>query len=86
MGLVSDANGGSYSLMRSEMDPCCNKLMKVLEDKRVEFESSYYDPHDDNVPQYIKRLFEKGAPADFVLIGATTREPGSLIRTAVPVW
>lgn len=36
-----------------------NKLMKVLEDKRVEFESSYYDPHDDSVPQYIKHLLTK---------------------------
>jgi ATP-dependent Lon protease len=27
------------------------------------------------VPQYIKKLFEEGAPADFVLIGATTSSP-----------
>jgi ATP-dependent Lon protease len=27
------------------------------------------------VPQYIKKLFQDGAPADFVLIGATTRSP-----------
>jgi ATP-dependent Lon protease len=27
------------------------------------------------VPEYIKRLFREGAPADFILIGATTREP-----------
>jgi ATP-dependent Lon protease len=53
-------------------------LLKVLEDKRVDFESSYYDPHDENVPQYIKKIFEEGAPADFVLIGATTRDPGEL--------
>ena len=32
-----------------------SKLLKVLEDKRVEFESSYYDPNDDQVPQYIKK-------------------------------
>ncbi len=57
-----------------EMDPeLQNKLLKVLEDKRVYFESSYYDPHDDRVPQYIKKIFEKGLPADFILIGATTR-------------
>ncbi len=80
LGLVSDANGGVLFIDEiGEMDPILlNKLMKVLEDKRVEFESSYYDPHDPNVPQYIKKLFEDGAPADFVLIGATTRDPEEL--------
>ena len=53
-------------------------MLKVLEDKRVEYSSSYYDPDDENTPEYIKYLFEKGAPADFVLIGATTREPGKI--------
>jgi ATP-dependent Lon protease len=57
------------------MDPMLqNKLLKVLEDKRVFFDSAYYDPSDPNVPKYIKKLFEDGAPADFILIGATTRE------------
>ncbi|HTU81238.1 MAG TPA: S16 family serine protease, partial [Candidatus Acidoferrales bacterium] len=28
-----------------------------------------------NVPEFVKRLFREGAPADFVLIGATTRNP-----------
>jgi ATP-dependent Lon protease len=50
-------------------------LLKVLEDKRVTFESSYYDENAPNVPEYVKRLFREGAPADFILIGATTREP-----------
>ena len=52
-----------------------NKLLKVLEDKRVKFESAYYDEEDPNVPKYIKKLFAEGAPADFILIGATTRSP-----------
>ncbi|MGI6554948.1 MAG: Lon family ATP-dependent protease [Bacillota bacterium] len=80
LGLVSDANGGILFIDEiGEMDPILlNKLMKVLEDKRVEFESSYYDPYDERVPQYIKKLFEEGAPADFVLIGATTRDPEEL--------
>ena len=51
-----------------------NKLLKVLEDKRAYFESAYYDPTDDHVPPYIHKLFAEGAPADFVLIGATTRD------------
>ena len=54
------------------------KLLKVLEDKRVLFESSYYDEHDPNVPAYVKKLFADGAPADFILIGATTREPDAI--------
>uniref|UniRef100_UPI0005EAFA09 S16 family serine protease n=1 Tax=Clostridium butyricum TaxID=1492 RepID=UPI0005EAFA09 len=55
-----------------------NKLLKVLEDKRVEFSSSYYDPDDEMIPKYIKYLFDNGAPADFVLIGATTRSPSEI--------
>lgn len=79
-GLVTQAHGGILFIDEiGEMDPLLlNKLLKVLEDKRVEFESSYYDPHDETVPRYIKKLFEEGAPADFVLIGATTRDPGQL--------
>ena len=50
------------------------RVLKVLEDKRAFFESTYYDPTDPKVPPYIKKLFDEGAPADFVLIGATTRE------------
>ena len=50
-----------------------SKLLKVLEDKRVFFDSAYYDPTDPQVPKYIRKLFEDGAPADFVLIGATTK-------------
>jgi ATP-dependent Lon protease len=74
-GLVTDAHGGILFIDEiGEMDPMLqNKLLKVLEDKRVFFESSYYDPHDERVPQYIKRIFENGLPADFILVGATTR-------------
>lgn len=76
-GLVTEAHGGILFIDEiGELDPILqNKLLKVLEDKRVEFSSSYYDPDDENTPAYIKYLFEKGAPADFVLIGATTKEP-----------
>lgn len=80
LGLVTDAHGGILFIDEiGEMDPLLlNKLLKVLEDKRAYFESSYYDPDDPNIPQYIKKIFEEGAPADFILIGATTRDPGEL--------
>jgi ATP-dependent Lon protease len=76
-GLVTEAHGGVLFIDEiGELDSILqNKLLKVLEDKRVEFTSSYYDPDDENIPKYIKYLFDNGAPADFVLIGATTREP-----------
>ncbi|AYE34305.1 Lon family ATP-dependent protease [Clostridium septicum] len=79
-GLVTEAHGGVLFIDEiGELDEILqNKLLKVLEDKRVEYSSSYYDPDDENTPEYIRYLFEKGAPADFVLIGATTREPGKI--------
>lgn len=76
-GLVTEAHGGVLFIDEiGEMDPILqNKLLKVLEDKRVRFDSPYYDPDDTAVPQYVHKLFQEGAPADFVLVGATTRQP-----------
>ena len=76
-GLVTDAHGGILFIDEiGELDPMMlNKLLKVLEDKRVYFESAYYDEDNPQVPGYIKKLFQEGAPADFILIGATTRSP-----------
>lgn len=75
-GLVTDAHGGILFIDEiGEMDELLqNKLLKVLEDKRAYFESAYFDPTDEKVPPYIRKLFIEGAPADFVLIGATTRD------------
>lgn len=80
MGLVTEAHGGILFIDEiGEMDPLLlNKLLKVLEDRRVFFDSSYYDQANPQVPQWIKKLFDEGAPADFVLIGATTRDPVEL--------
>ena len=77
LGLVTEAHGGILFIDEiGEMDPILqNKLLKVLEDKRVFFESAYYDPSDQGIPKYIKKIFDYGAPADFLLIGATTRGP-----------
>ena len=50
-----------------------NKLLKVLEDRKVFLESSYYNSEDQNIPSHIHDIFQNGLPADFRLIGATTR-------------
>lgn len=80
LGLVTEAHGGILFIDEiGEMDPILqNKLLKVLEDKRVFFDSAYYDPYDPNMPQYIKKIFQEGAPADFVLIAATTRDASEI--------
>lgn len=77
VGLVTKAHGGVLFIDEiGELDPILqNKLLKVLEDKRILFESSYFDEDNPRVPEYIRRLFTEGAPADFILVGATTRDP-----------
>lgn len=76
-GAVSKAHGGVLFLDEiGELHPIqMNKLLKVLEDRRVHFDSAYYDPDDSSVPRYIHDIFKHGLPADFRLIGATTRSP-----------
>ncbi len=77
LGLVTDAHGGVLFIDEiGEMDlKYQSKLLKVLEDKRVNFESAYYDAENPKIPKYIRKLFKDGAPADFCLIGATTKSP-----------
>lgn len=77
VGLVTKAHGGVLFIDEiGELDPILqSKLLKVLEDKRIAFESSYFDEDNPRVPEYIRRLFQNGAPADFILVGATTRDP-----------
>lgn len=80
LGLVTEAHGGILFIDEiGEMDLMLqNKLLKVLEDKRVYFDSPYFDPDDKNIPQYIRKLFSEGAPADFILVGATTLDPSEI--------
>ncbi len=80
LGLVSDASGGVLFIDEiGAMDYVLqNKLLKVMEDKRVFFESSYFDLDNPRVPEFIKKLFREGAPADFILIGATTLSPSQI--------
>ena len=76
-GAVSKAHGGVLFLDEiGELHPIqMNKLLKVLEDRRVMFESAYYNPEDTSVPRHIRDIFDNGMPADFRLVGATTRSP-----------
>ena len=79
-GAVTRAHGGVLFLDEiGELHPVqMNKLLKVLEDRRVRFESAYYNPEDGTVPRYIHEVFRHGLPADFRLVGATTRSPETL--------
>ena len=79
-GAVTKAHGGVLFLDEiGELHPTqMNKLLKVLEDRKVMLESAYYDPEDASVPRHIRDVFEDGLPADFRLVGATTRSPGEI--------
>lgn len=79
-GAVTKAHGGVLFLDEiGELHPTqMNKLLKVLEDRRVMLESAYYDPDDGSVPRHIRDVFEHGLPADFRLVGATTRSPNDI--------
>ncbi|MGO0122950.1 ATP-dependent protease LonB [Desulfothermobacter acidiphilus] len=79
-GAVTRAHGGILFLDEiGELHPIqMNKLLKVLEDRRVFLESAYYSPEDTNIPAHIHDLFQNGLPADFRLVGATTRSPEEL--------
>jgi Lon-like ATP-dependent protease len=76
-GAVTRAHGGVLFIDEiGELHPIqMNKLLKVLEDRKVFFESSYYNCEDTHIPAYIHDIFQNGLPADFRLIGATTRLP-----------
>ncbi len=76
-GAVTRAHGGVLFLDEiGELHPVqMNKLLKVLEDRKVMLESAYYNPDDTAIPRYIHEIFKKGLPADFRLVGATTRNP-----------
>lgn len=79
-GAVTKAHGGILFIDEiGELHPIqMNKLLKVLEDRKVFFESAYYSSEDSNIPMHIHEIFQKGLPADFRLVGATTRMPGEI--------
>ncbi len=76
-GAVTKAHGGILFIDEiGELHTVqLNKLLKVLEDRKVFLESAYYSSEDTNIPQHIHDIFQKGLPADFRLVGATTRLP-----------
>ncbi len=79
-GAVTKAHGGILFIDEiGELHPVqINKLLKVLEDRKVFLESAYYNSEDRNLPRHIHEIFQNGLPADFRLIGATTRQPEEL--------
>lgn len=79
-GAVTRAHGGILFIDEiGELHPIqMNKLLKVLEDRKVFLESAYYNSEDQNVPSHIHDIFENGLPADFRLVGATTRLPDEI--------
>jgi len=79
-GAVTKAHGGVLFIDEiGELHPIqMNKLLKVLEDRKVFLESAYYSSEDTNTPRHIHEIFQNGLPADFRLIGATTRTPDEI--------
>ncbi|MGM9926583.1 MAG: ATP-dependent protease LonB [Bacillus sp. (in: firmicutes)] len=79
-GAVSNAHGGVLFIDEiGELHPIqMNKLLKVLEDRKVFFESAYYSEENQQIPTHIHDIFKNGLPADFRLIGATTRTPNEI--------
>ncbi|HOV78876.1 MAG TPA: ATP-dependent protease LonB [Bacillota bacterium] len=76
-GAVTKAHGGILFIDEiGELHPTqINKLLKVMEDRKVLLESAYYNSEDTNIPAHIHDIFQNGLPADFRMVGATTREP-----------
>ncbi|KUG02929.1 atp-dependent protease la lonb type i [hydrocarbon metagenome] len=79
-GACTKAHGGVLFIDEiGELHPMqMNKLLKVLEDRKVLLESAYYSENDRNIPVHIHDIFQNGLPADFRLVGATTRMPTEL--------
>jgi len=79
-GACTKAHGGILFIDEiGELHPMqMNKLLKVLEERKVMLESAYYSSNDTNIPDHIHDIFKNGLPADFRMVGATTRMPQEL--------
>jgi len=91
-GAVTRAHGGILFIDEiAELHPIeMNKLLKVMEDRKVFLDSVYYNTEDPNMPSHIKDIFDNGLPADFRLVGATTKTsediPPAIRSRAVEVF
>ncbi|SDH76621.1 ATP-dependent protease LonB [Alteribacillus bidgolensis] len=79
-GAVTKAHGGMLFIDEiGELHSIqLNKLLKVLEDRKVFLDSAYYSEENRQIPVHIHDIFQNGLPADFRLVGATTRRPEEL--------
>ncbi|GIN38678.1 MULTISPECIES: ATP-dependent protease LonB [Heyndrickxia] len=79
-GAVTNAHGGVLFIDEiGELHSIqMNKLLKVLEDRKVFLDSAYYSAENTQIPSHIHDIFQNGLPADFRLIGATTRTPNEI--------
>ncbi|MCM3014997.1 ATP-dependent protease LonB [Bacillus subtilis] len=79
-GAVTHAHGGVLFIDEiGELHPIqMNKMLKVLEDRKVFLDSAYYSEENTQIPNHIHDIFQNGLPADFRLIGATTRMPNEI--------
>ena len=64
-GAVTKAHGGVLFIDEiGELHPIqLNKLLKVLEDRRVFLDSAYYSSEDHNIPAHIHDIFQNGLPS-----------------------
>ncbi|WP_416151405.1 ATP-dependent protease LonB [Salipaludibacillus sp. HK11] len=76
-GAVTKAHGGVLFIDEiGELHSIqINKLLKVLEERKVLLESVYYHEENEQIPEHVHDIFQRGLPADFRLIAATTRSP-----------
>ncbi|MCM3619352.1 ATP-dependent protease LonB [Sutcliffiella horikoshii] len=79
-GAVTHAHGGMLFIDEiGELHSIqMNKLLKVLEDRKVYLDSAYYSEENNQIPTHIHDIFQNGLPADFRLVGATTRTPNEI--------
>lgn len=76
-GAVTKAHGGVLFIDEiGELHSIqINKLLKVLEERKVFLDSAYYHEENKQIPEHVHDIFQRGLPADFRLIAATTRSP-----------
>ena len=79
-GLVTKAHNGILLIddIGNLHSTYMERLLKVIENKKVYLQSPHYNPKNENIPQYLHNFFQIGLPANFQLVGVTTKSPGDL--------